>query len=459
MTSLRAMTSSRCQIGVLRFAATALACATLLLPARCVAQAPANNSAQTPAPEPTLTLRQAISLAEQNDIDIKVARTQYNVALRQAGVYRASFLPNLYTGSGIAYTYGFPALPGGQAPSLFELDYEQSIFDPNLKAQQRAAEEHAKGAQLEIDRVQNDVIARTATTYLELADVRHSLQLLGNEQASQEKVIEVTRERIAANQELPIEETRNELTLAQVRERLVKLENRNDILSDQLRDLTGLGDNASLEVEQQDHTLDSSFQQESDNDVVGLAMQNDEGIAEAEHDRLAKQDLLRGAQLAYYPTVKLVGEYSILGKLNNYSQFYRTFQRNNVNVGVQVSIPLFAATTAANVSLAKSQLAASEAALESKRLQVRGDIRQKQRDLRELDAGLEVANDAWKLSQQTLDLQQAKLQQGQATLADVEAAQLDENDKWVGYLDARFAQQKAQIVILQSTGQLAKVFQ
>jgi outer membrane protein TolC len=443
------------------FAAAFLPALAALAPP-CRAQAPSASvtQVQTASPAPTLTLKQAIALATQNSAEIKLARTQYDVAMKDADVYRASFHPNLYTGAGYAYTYGFPTLPGGNAPAVFQLDYTQSIFNPELRAQQHAAEERAKSAKIEIDRIQADVIARTATAYLELAEVRHSLELLGTEQASADKVIAIVRERIAANQELPIEETRGELALAQVHERIVKLEGRDAVLSRQLRELTGFSDQAPLEVEQQvDQNFAGALAQESDSEVASLAVQNDKGIAEAERDRAAKQDLFRGAHLSYYPTIDLVGQYSILSKFNNYSQFYRTFQRNNVNAGVQITIPIFAAKTSANVALAKSQLAESVATLANKQQQVRSGIEEQRQNLRELEAARDVANWQLKLSQQTLDLQQSKLQQGQATLGDVEQAQIDENEKFVEFLDANFAEQKAQIVVLESTGQLAKVFQ
>jgi outer membrane protein TolC len=407
----------------------------------------------------TLTLKQAVALAVQNSSDVKVARMEYNVAVGEANVDRASFRPNLYTGSGAAYTNGFPGTPGGGPPALFQLDYTQSIFNPEVKSQQHAAEERARSAKLEIDRVQNDVIARTANAYLELAEVRHSLELLGTEQASEDKIIQNTHDRVLANQELPIEETKDQLSLAQVHERLVKLEGREDTLAQQLRDLTGLSDTAPLDVEQQDQALSNVLAQESDNQIVSLAMQSSESLAEAEKDRLAKQDLLHGAHLSYLPTVDLVGQYSVLSKINNYDDYYKSFQRNNINAGVQITIPLFAAKTSANVALAKSQLAASEATLENKRQQVRADAKQQQQDLRELDAAREVANWALKYAQQNLDLAQTRLQQGQATLGDVEQAQLDESERFVEFLDADFADQKAQVGLLQSTGQLAKVFQ
>ncbi len=94
-----------------------------------------------------LSMREAVALALQNSRDLALARVQYTVALNEAGVDRSAFRPNLYTGSGAAYTYGFPTIGGGP-PAVFQLNYNQAIFDPVLKAQQQAAEDHAKNLTL-----------------------------------------------------------------------------------------------------------------------------------------------------------------------------------------------------------------------------------------------------------------------------------------------------------------------
>jgi outer membrane protein len=403
-----------------------------------------------------LTLREAVTLALQNSRDLHLARIQYNVALNEAGVDRAAFQPNLYTGSGLAYTNGFPGLPGGGAPAVFQLDYMQTLFNPMLKAQQKAAEERAKNQKLEFDRMHDDVIVRAATAYLELAEVRHSLDLMRSEQASAEKILQVTRDRVAANQELSIEETRSELAAARIQERILKLEGRNEILTEQIRDLTGIPESRTTEVEAEEPSFASDLQESA---MADLAMQSDRGIQEAENERAAQQHILRGAHLSYWPTVDLVGQYSVLSKFNDYGEFYKTFQRNNVNVGVQITIPLFSAKTRSNVTLAKSQLDAAELMVGNRRQVVRLEVQQKARNVRELEASREVARLDLKLAQLTLQLVQSKFDEGHATLRDIEQAHLDESDKWVAFLDADFARQQGQLALLQATGQLAKVLQ
>jgi outer membrane protein len=402
-----------------------------------------------------LTMREAVALALQNSRDLALARVQYTVAMNEAGVDRAAFRPNLYTGSGAAYTNGFPSI-GGSPPAIFQMNYNQAFFDPALKAQQQAAEEHAKSMKLEIDRTRDDVIVRTAVAYLELAEVRHALDLLRKEQVSAEKILGVTRERVEANQELAIEVTRSELTAARVQERIIKLEGRDETLTQQIRNFTGVADTQSIEVETEEPSF-ATEQQESE--LSNLAIQSDRGIQEAENDRLARQDILRGARRSYWPTIDFVGQYSVLSTINNYSEFYKGFQRNNVTAGVQITIPLFSAKTRANVALAKSELQLSELSLGNKRQEIRLDVLQKQRDVRELEATYEVARLDLKLAQQTVQLTQAKFDEGRATLRDIEAVRLDENDKFVAFLDADFARQRSQLTLLRATGQLAKVFQ
>jgi outer membrane protein len=407
-----------------------------------------------------LTLHQAVTLALQNSRDVKLAQVQYNVALGEVGVDRAGFRPNLYTGAGAAYTFGFPSLPGGEAPSVFQLDYTQALFNPLLKGQQHAAEDRAKNQKLELDRIRDDVIVRTATAYLELAKVRHSLDLMRGEQTSGAKILEAIRERVAANQALPIEVTRTQLTLARIAQRVVTLEDRDAALDAQIRDLTGVPEDRSLDVEPADESFTSELATaQSEAEIESLAIQNDRSLAEAENERAARQQLLKGARWSYFPTVNAVGQYSVLSQFNNYGEFYKKFERNNLNVGLQITIPIFAAKTSSAVALAKSQLNEAELLLGNKRQQVRFDVQQKARSVRELDAAREVARLDLQLAQESLQLDQAQFDQNRLTLQEIEQARLVENDKWVAFLDADFARQQAQLSLLQATGQLAKVFQ
>ena len=98
-------------------------------------------------------------------------------------------------------------------------------------------------------------------------------------------------------------------------------------------------------------------------------------------------------------------------------------------------------------------------AFDVKRSEVSLDVRQKTRQRREAEAAREVARLELELAQQNTGIVQAQFNQGRSTLRDLEAAQLEQNDKWLGFLDADFARQQAQLAIMQATGQVAQLAQ
>ena len=87
------------------------------------------------------------------------------------------------------------------------------------------------------------------------------------------------------------------------------------------------------------------------------------------------------------------------------------------------------------------------------------DVRRKARQVHEADLGGEVARLELQLAQENVRVLQAQFDQGRGSLRDLEAAHLDENDRWMSFLDANYARQQAELDLLGRTGQLGKVLQ
>src|SRR4030081_3205871 len=195
-----------------------------------------------------LTLKEAVTLAVGNSRDLALARLHYGLVQREAGVAGAAFRPNFYTGTGAAYTNGFPLISGGGVPAIFSLSYDQKIFNRPLKGEQRAAEQRAEGQRLSMEGVRDSVMVRAALEYLELAKVRHAQELMRGERMSAGRILESIRERAQAGRELPIEVTRAQLTAARIEQRIAQLEDREDSLSGELRDMMALPPDQPIEV-------------------------------------------------------------------------------------------------------------------------------------------------------------------------------------------------------------------
>src|SRR5262245_2869117 len=105
----------------------------------------------------SLNLKQAVERALQNSHEVALAQMQYAVSRNTADVNHAAFKPNLYTGSGAAYTLGFPQTPSGAAPSIVNLSYVQTVFNPPLRAQTLAARERSEAQRLDVEKTRNSI--------------------------------------------------------------------------------------------------------------------------------------------------------------------------------------------------------------------------------------------------------------------------------------------------------------
>lgn len=402
----------------------------------------------------TLTLRQAVELALENSRDLALARVRLTVAENSAGLLRSEFRPNFFTGSGAAFTRGMPQSPGGQAPSVFELSYIQTLFNGPLRGQLRAAEERAHIEQLAYQRARDDVRAEAALAYLELAHTRHALTLLRSERASATRILQATRARAGEGLELPVEVTRAELTAARIEQAVIGLEGREEALELRLRELTGLPPDRPLEVAAEELPLGPA---EPVGQLVVQALENNVELRQAEHERRAREHRLRGERNGRWPTFDLVGQYSILSRINNFDDFFNRFERHNVNLGVRIRIPIFSARTGAAVELAESELTAADLELRTKRTSIERQVRSQARRLREMEAAREVARLERKLAQEDLRVLEAQFDEGRASLRDVERARLEEHNRWRAFLDADLALQQAHLELLKTTGQLSRV--
>ena len=419
---------------------------------------PTSSTAGTYASPVVLTLRRSIELALQNSKDIQLAKIQTRVADQSARLTRSEFLPNFYVGSGAGYTYGLPETPGGRPPSIVSLTYTQQVFNGPLRGLAKEQEEQARAQRVVLEETRNLVTQHVATAYLELVKVHHSVDLLRKEKESADKIVQVTQERQGEGFELATEVTRAQLTKAQVVQRILQLEGRQDELEVYLRNQLGIPADQPLEVTPED--LPGSAEQAGAN-LVALASQGNPSLAFAESDVKAKEFRLEGEKKGNWPSLQLVSVYDVLAKYNfrNYNQIYNNFTYNNLNAGINVNIPIFSSKTRASIALAQANLDAAKVNLASKKSQVSSELRQRSRKLQETDAAKEVARLELQLAQQNLAVLQSQFGEGKANLRDVERSRLDESEKWMSYLDANFQRQQAQLELLRIAGQLEKALE
>jgi outer membrane protein TolC len=261
---------------------------------------------------------------------------------------------------------------------------------------------------------------------------------------------------VTAGYELPIEQTRAELAAAKIEQQIAQSEGRAETLADQIRDMIGLVTDQPLELVDED--LPQPIEQPVA-DLVAQALASDPALKLAESEQRAKEEILKGTRASWMPTISLVGTYSVLSKTNNYTEFFNKFERNNVVAGVQVQVPVFVSRANAAAALAQADAGVAAMDVKNKRSQLELQVRSQARTVRETELGKEVARLELKLTQQNLGVVQAQFDQGRSTIREMGQAQLDENNKWLAFLDADFQRQQAELALLQLTGQIGKVLE
>ena len=403
-----------------------------------------------------IPLKDAVNIALRSSREVALAQAHYDQAARTVDVNSSAFHPNLYTGAGAAATYGFPQTPGGAPPTIFNMSYVQSVFNPLQTAQVRASRERKEVQRLELEKTRNSVALQTSSAYLELGKVRSSIELMRNERQSNTRIISYTRDRIREGFELPIEATKAELAAARTEQRITQFESRESQLQQQLAASMGLPPTQRIEVISGQLGLQTS---DRELEIVDRAVAASVELRQSEYERRAREHLVTGQNLTKWPTVDLIGQYGLFAQYNNFQKYYQNFQANSLTVGFQIKIPLFSAQRSSSVALARSDLTASEMELRNKRQNIELEASRQYHRLRELEAAREVARLEQKLAQENLQVIQANFQEGRANLRDVERARSDENEKWIAFLDSEYDYQKAELEILNTTGELSKIYQ
>src|SRR4051812_29087556 len=96
----------------------------------------------------SMTLRQAVAAAIQQNPDLALARLDEEKARQQVRSARDPFFPRIVVGSGLAYSNGFPMSIEGSAPSVVQAQARAFIFNRPQSYQIAVSKENVRGATL-----------------------------------------------------------------------------------------------------------------------------------------------------------------------------------------------------------------------------------------------------------------------------------------------------------------------
>lgn len=398
-----------------------------------------------------LPFRTAIELALRNSAGTGLARADLERARATVSQTRNLFVPQVTAGSALGYSHGFPLTLEASAPSLFNVNIQGLVFNAAQRDYLNAARSDSEATVAQNAERRSNVILETALDYIQLDLLDSSLSVHSQQQAAVAKYQEIITQRVQAGLDSQTELTRAKLAVARTRLEIAQTQAAADELRLRLAQLTRLPPSA---IRTSTETIPPLPAVSQDEDLAAQAAEKDASVKAAEEAARAKEFRADAERKQLYPTLDLAGQYALLARYNNYDKFFKTFERNNVSIGVVIRFPIFSATQRAAADAARADAGKAREEARSVKERVSAETLKMQRSVQQLSAARDVAMLEHQLAQADIDAAQARIESGTASIKDEQNARVAEHQRYAAYLSSTFDLDKAQVQLLRQAGQL-----
>ncbi len=429
--------------------------ATVLLPASLVAE--------------PVSLKHVVELALAHATGAAISEAEEK---RAAAGYRElhdGYIPQITTGAGLGYSYGFPLALEGQAPSLFNITTQSALLNPSLHDFVQAAKADSAVALFNTKDQRGQIIQDAALSYAELAKWEQRLLKLKETEAVALKMQTAVDERVKAGIDNELDGTRARLSEARVRLRIAEAQGAADVLREHLSRLTGLPA-AGIQTDADSIPAAPAPLPAEQPEKETAATPSTE--ATVEHAR-AQYLRAQGEHKALWPSIDFAAQYALLSKFNNFQNYYipsqpcavtgisvlcatNNFQQNNATVGVSIRFPLFNASQRSRAEAADADAMKAAKQAEAARDRESEETLRLRRQVTQMEAAREVAQLEAEITEKTVIAVQARMDAGTATIHDLDDARSQAGERFIALQDVTFELERAQLGLLRSTGDLEK---
>lgn len=402
-----------------------------------------------------ISLSTAVDMAEKNSPTVHAALADAQRAASLLSQSKDAYIPNFVLGVSPGYAYGFPL----GYPSFFNANSSSLVFSWSQPDYVRAAHAGVMSAALALKNAEQQVALDVALDYVELDHDQTEIAALDDEKGYADSLVQIEGDRVRAGVDPHVGELQAELTAAQVNEKRIRLENDADDMRRKIAHMAGLpADGLAAKTDSIPAIDTTRFGSDSDEQSV----EKNPGVAAAYANAKAKFYTAFGDEKQKYrPTAAFGAQYALFEKTPGYTEYYRNFQYNNVELGVQVTFPLFDAARRAKARESQAEATRAEADAEQSRNVMSEQTASMRHALREMAAQQKVAQLQSELAQEQLQTIETQFTSGTGsptaapvTPKEQQQAHIEERQRYEDMLDANFTLLKVQLNLLRVTGQL-----
>jgi outer membrane protein TolC len=401
----------------------------------------------------SLTLRQVMELALKQNPDILISHLDERKAAEAVRVARDPFTPRISAGSGLAYSSGFPMSIEGSAPSVFQAQAVQYLFNRPQSYVVAQARENARATSIGTVVRRDDVLLRVVSMFLDTERVGRVRELAQRQLESLEKAQQTIQTRVQGGYELPIQAKRAASDVVRARQAVENLAGQEEGAQ------TGLA--IALGFTADDRVLPAGEERaalplpDSEQAAIDEAIRSSNELRQLESQIAAKGLEIRGERATRLPRIDLVAQYGLFAKYNHYEDYFRTFQRSNGQLGVSVQVPLLTGPgVSAQTAQAEADIARLRLEMNNTRNHIVLDTRQAFREIHRVELAREAARLELEVAREQVSVNLALMQEGRLSLRELEEARVAESNKWIAFYDAQYAAEKARWTLSRRTGEL-----
>jgi outer membrane protein TolC len=432
-----------------------------------------------------VSLKHVVELALAHATGAAITAADEQSASASYRELRDKYIPQLSTGAGLGYSYGFPLALEGSAPSLFNVNAQSALLNPALRDFMRAAKLDSAVASLKSKDERNQIIQDAALSYAALTKWEQRLARLQETEEAANKMQDAVAKRVKEGIDSELDGTKARLSAARVRLRIAESQGAADVLREHLSKLTGLPaaniqtDPGSIPAppvmaEDQAGSSKAGTNPAGNNDESAkeAATSNPSVEAAVEHAR-AQYLRAQGEHRSLWPSIDFAAQYALLSRFNNYQNYYipsrpcitplgeflcvtSSFQQNNATIGVSIRFPLFNASQRSRAQAADADALKATKQAEAARNQVSEETLRLQRSVAQMQAARDVAQLEFEIAETNLNAVQTRSDAGTASLHDLDDARTQASERFIALQDVTFELERSQLGVLRSTGELEK---
>jgi outer membrane protein TolC len=401
----------------------------------------------------TLTLQQAVDRALSQNPDVVIAQLDEVRARLQIDAANAPRSLQVYTGSGMAYTHGFPVPLDGNPPAIIQFNARRTFFDLPQNYRTAQAKELARASGITTRQRREEVAYRVTAAFLDAEHAALGAKAAADEVTNLDRIRSLVEVNVREGRERSIEARQAEVNVKSARMTIREFESVQTSSEISLAQILSFppGDRVRPALEERARSL----QTVSEEQAIREAQDQSLALRQLQSQIVAKEWEAKSHRAEKWPKINLVASYSMLSKFNNFEDYYRTFSRHNFQIGASIQIPILTGTgpktAAAQVDVDIQKL---QREVEREKRRIAGEVQQSYDDLDLAQDRLDLRQDSLDLIRERVSQELRLFQEGRATTLQLETIRAEEQRAWNSYYEAQRTLEIARLNVRRATGTL-----